>query len=150
MKKGFRQGVLYPAPCNHTMGWAGHHQGHDQLCVCCDVQMQGLPVILAGRDMIGIAFTGSGKTLVFALPMVMAALQVSQGWIAGLCCGTLLGGREARQPRGMPRNGSLDGPRRRSSVPRTTCNDPWDVCRLVYCATIEQGVPSAPVARTNA
>ncbi|GAB4820561.1 hypothetical protein N2152v2_007607 [Parachlorella kessleri] len=37
--------------------------------------MQGLPVILAGRDMIGIAFTGSGKTLVFALPMVMAALQ---------------------------------------------------------------------------
>ncbi|KAL5833665.1 hypothetical protein ACOSQ3_017339 [Xanthoceras sorbifolium] len=27
------------------------------------IQMQGLPVILSGRDMIGIAFTGSGKTL---------------------------------------------------------------------------------------
>ncbi|KAK2655374.1 hypothetical protein Ddye_008426 [Dipteronia dyeriana] len=39
------------------------------------IQVQGLPVILSGRDMIGIAFTGSGKTLVFALPMVMIALQ---------------------------------------------------------------------------
>jgi hypothetical protein len=40
------------------------------------IQMQGLPVALAGRDMIGIANTGSGKTLVFALPMIMIALQV--------------------------------------------------------------------------
>jgi len=39
------------------------------------IQMQGLPVILSGRDMIGVAFTGSGKTLVFALPMIMMALQ---------------------------------------------------------------------------
>ncbi|KAL5831915.1 hypothetical protein ACOSQ4_017269 [Xanthoceras sorbifolium] len=29
------------------------------------IQMQGLPVILSGRDMIGIAFTGSGKTLTY-------------------------------------------------------------------------------------
>lgn len=39
------------------------------------IQVQGLPVILSGRDMIGIAFTGSGKTMVFVLPMVMWALQ---------------------------------------------------------------------------
>lgn len=39
------------------------------------IQVQGLPVVLAGRDMIGIAFTGSGKTLVFVLPMIMIALQ---------------------------------------------------------------------------
>jgi ATP-dependent RNA helicase DDX41 len=39
------------------------------------IQMQGLPVILSGRDMIGVAFTGSGKTTVFVLPMIMAALQ---------------------------------------------------------------------------
>lgn len=39
------------------------------------IQVQGLPVILSGRDMIGIAFTGSGKTLVFVLPMIMVALQ---------------------------------------------------------------------------
>ena len=37
--------------------------------------MQGLPVALAGRDMVGIAFTGSGKTMTFALPLVMAALE---------------------------------------------------------------------------
>ena len=39
------------------------------------IQMQGLTVALAARDMIGIAFTGSGKTLTFSLPMVMAALE---------------------------------------------------------------------------
>ncbi|KAK3435840.1 hypothetical protein EUGRSUZ_C00570 [Eucalyptus grandis] len=39
------------------------------------IQVQGLPVVLAGRDMIGIAFTGSGKTLVFVLLMIMIALQ---------------------------------------------------------------------------
>ncbi|CAM8880422.1 unnamed protein product [Rhodiola kirilowii] len=39
------------------------------------IQVQGLPVILTGRDMIGIAFTGSGKTLVFVLPLIMVAYQ---------------------------------------------------------------------------
>ena len=39
------------------------------------IQAQGLPFALAGRDVVGIAFTGSGKTLVFSLPMVLWALQ---------------------------------------------------------------------------
>jgi ATP-dependent RNA helicase DDX41 len=39
------------------------------------IQVQGIPVLLSGRDMIGIAFTGSGKTIVFTLPMVMCALE---------------------------------------------------------------------------
>ena len=39
------------------------------------IQIQGLPAVLSGRDLIGIAFTGSGKTLVFTLPMVMLALE---------------------------------------------------------------------------
>ena len=34
-----------------------------------------MPCSLSGRDMIGIAFTGSGKTLVFALPLVMFSLE---------------------------------------------------------------------------
>ncbi|OWA53124.1 ATP-dependent RNA helicase abstrakt [Hypsibius exemplaris] len=39
------------------------------------IQMQGLPIVLSGRDMIGIAYTGSGKTLVFTLPIIMFALE---------------------------------------------------------------------------
>lgn len=39
------------------------------------IQVQGLPVALSGRDMIGIAFTGSGKTIAFCLPLVMFSLQ---------------------------------------------------------------------------
>ena len=39
------------------------------------IQVQGLPVALAGRDMIGIAFTGSGKTIAFSVPLIMRALE---------------------------------------------------------------------------
>ncbi|KAG7272068.1 hypothetical protein CRUP_001833 [Coryphaenoides rupestris] len=39
------------------------------------IQVQGIPTILSGRDMIGIAFTGSGKTLVFTLPLIMFCLE---------------------------------------------------------------------------
>mmetsp|Transcript_9735 Transcript_9735/g.21794 ORF Transcript_9735/g.21794 Transcript_9735/m.21794 type:complete len:638 (+) Transcript_9735:50-1963(+) len=39
------------------------------------IQMQGIPAVLMGRDMIGIAFTGSGKTLVFGMPMILCALE---------------------------------------------------------------------------
>lgn len=39
------------------------------------IQMQGFPVVLLGRDMISIAFTGSGKTLLFILPALMIALE---------------------------------------------------------------------------
>lgn len=34
------------------------------------IQMQALPVIMSGRDVIGVAKTGSGKTMAFALPML--------------------------------------------------------------------------------
>ena len=39
------------------------------------IQMQGLPVALSGRDMVGIAFTGSGKTVSFSLPLCLLALS---------------------------------------------------------------------------
>lgn len=38
-------------------------------------QVQGVPVALSGRDMIGIAFTGSGKTVTFSIPLIMLALE---------------------------------------------------------------------------
>lgn len=42
---------------------------------CVTAKLQGIPALLQGRDLIGIAFTGSGKTLVFTLPMIMGALE---------------------------------------------------------------------------
>eukprot|EP00878_Enallax_costatus_P001578 GHUV01001729.1.p1 GENE.GHUV01001729.1~~GHUV01001729.1.p1 ORF type:complete len:664 (+),score=253.11 GHUV01001729.1:309-2300(+) len=39
------------------------------------IQIQGIPASLAGRDIIGISFTGSGKTLVYALPLICIAVQ---------------------------------------------------------------------------
>mmetsp|Transcript_20389 Transcript_20389/g.52984 ORF Transcript_20389/g.52984 Transcript_20389/m.52984 type:complete len:610 (-) Transcript_20389:101-1930(-) len=39
------------------------------------IQMQALPLLLQGRDMVGVAYTGSGKTLTFSLPIVMFALE---------------------------------------------------------------------------
>ncbi len=39
------------------------------------IQVQGVPVALSGRDMIGIAFTGSGKTVTFSIPLIMLALE---------------------------------------------------------------------------
>lgn len=43
------------------------------------IQMQGIPVVLSGRDMIGIASTGSGKTLAFVLPIIMFAMEQEMG-----------------------------------------------------------------------
>ncbi|XP_058832428.1 ATP-dependent RNA helicase abstrakt [Topomyia yanbarensis] len=39
------------------------------------IQVQGIPAVLSGRDLIGIAFTGSGKTLVFVLPIIMFCIE---------------------------------------------------------------------------
>ena len=39
------------------------------------IQMQGMPVALSGRDMIGVASTGSGKTLSFLIPAVVVSLE---------------------------------------------------------------------------
>lgn len=43
------------------------------------IQMQAIPAILKGRDVIGIAHTGSGKTLVFVLPILMFATEQELG-----------------------------------------------------------------------
>jgi ATP-dependent RNA helicase DDX41 len=38
------------------------------------MQMQGIPAVLLGRDLIGIASTGTGKSLVFILPSLILSL----------------------------------------------------------------------------
>ena len=41
-----------------------------KLLVPAAPQAQALPVVMSGRDCIGVAKTGSGKTLAFVLPML--------------------------------------------------------------------------------
>ena len=39
------------------------------------IQAQAIPVVLSGRDLIGAAQTGTGKTAAFALPVTEILLQ---------------------------------------------------------------------------
>lgn len=59
----------------------------DSLCDACatlgfkkptPIQRESLPVALSGKDLIGLAETGSGKTAAFALPMLQALLDKPQ------------------------------------------------------------------------
>ncbi|XP_025052662.1 LOW QUALITY PROTEIN: ATP-dependent RNA helicase DDX42 [Alligator sinensis] len=57
------------------------------------IQCQGVPVALSGRDMIGIAKTGSGKTAAFIWPMLIhimdqKELELGDGPIAVIVCPT--------------------------------------------------------------
>ncbi|XP_056404008.1 ATP-dependent RNA helicase DDX42 [Hyla sarda] len=57
------------------------------------IQCQGIPVALSGRDMIGIAKTGSGKTAAFIWPILVhimdqKELQTGDGPIAVIVCPT--------------------------------------------------------------
>lgn len=62
------------SPCLHIITLYNHHDCHTTSSTHIPqpwlVQAQALPVIMSGRDCIGIAKTGSGKTLAFILPML--------------------------------------------------------------------------------
>jgi len=45
------------------------------------IQAKSIPPGIEGKDLIGLAQTGTGKTLAFAIPMLQAALQGEQGLI---------------------------------------------------------------------
>lgn len=46
------------------------------------IQKESLPFTLKGRDMIGLAETGSGKTAAFAIPVIQALLDNPQPFFA--------------------------------------------------------------------
>ncbi|CAN0878276.1 DEAD-box ATP-dependent RNA helicase 24 [Linum grandiflorum] len=57
------------------------------------IQCQALPIVLSGRDIIGIAKTGSGKTAAFILPMIVhimdqPELRKEEGPIGVICAPT--------------------------------------------------------------
>ncbi|ETE61497.1 putative ATP-dependent RNA helicase DDX47, partial [Ophiophagus hannah] len=63
----------------------------DVLCEACSqlgwktptkIQVEAIPVALQGRDIIGLAETGSGKTGAFALPILQALLETPQRFFA--------------------------------------------------------------------
>lgn len=63
----------------------------DTLCDACEklkwktpskIQREAIPVALQGKDVIGLAETGSGKTGAFALPILQALLQNPQRYFA--------------------------------------------------------------------
>ena len=48
------------------------------------IQIQAIPVIMEGRDVMGLAQTGTGKTASFVLPLLNRLMQGSRGRIRGL------------------------------------------------------------------
>jgi len=48
------------------------------------IQLQSIPAIMRGRDVIGLAQTGTGKTAAFALPILERLQQNSQGCVQAL------------------------------------------------------------------
>ena len=49
-----------------------------------DIQQQSIPLALQGKDVIGLAQTGSGKTAAFALPILHSLLDKPQSVYAAV------------------------------------------------------------------
>src|SRR4030067_3128979 len=48
------------------------------------IQLNAIPLIMQGRDVIGLAQTGTGKTAAFLLPVLQRLLQCPRGRVSAL------------------------------------------------------------------
>ncbi|TET26789.1 MAG: DEAD/DEAH box helicase, partial [Dehalococcoidia bacterium] len=48
------------------------------------IQLKSIPPIMQGRDLIGLAQTGTGKTAAFVLPVLQRLLQCPRGRVGAL------------------------------------------------------------------
>ncbi|TIB97764.1 kinase-like protein [Wallemia mellicola] len=70
------EGSDIPPPCEtFEVGAILRYLKFKKILSPTPIQIQGISTAFSGRDMIGIAFTGSGKTLSFSLPTLMFALE---------------------------------------------------------------------------
>ena len=53
------------------------------------IQAQAIPPLLAGKDLLGLAETGTGKTAAFALPILQALAKITEP-VAPRCCRALI------------------------------------------------------------
>uniref|UniRef100_A0A0K0F9A1 RNA helicase n=1 Tax=Strongyloides venezuelensis TaxID=75913 RepID=A0A0K0F9A1_STRVS len=91
------------------------------------IQKQGMPVALSGRDMIGIASTGAGKTITFLAPLIAFCLQ-----------------QEIELP--FSKN---EGPYGLIVVPsRELAQQIYDVCKDIGGTIFQGGLPEIKVALT--
>ncbi|XP_034076124.1 ATP-dependent RNA helicase DDX42 [Gymnodraco acuticeps] len=91
-------GAVPPKPCTSFAHFSFDEQLMHQIRKSeytqpTPIQCQGLPIALSGRDMIGIAKTGSGKTAAFIWPMLVhimdqKELEAGEGPIAIIVCPT--------------------------------------------------------------
>ena len=72
------------------------------------IQSQSIPTLLEGRDLLGIAQTGTGKTAAFALP-ILHKLAAKQERAAKGTCACSCSRRPVSLPRRSPRPSSVYG-----------------------------------------
>ena len=97
------------------------------------IQEKAIPVVLSGRDLLGCAQTGTGKTAAFAIPMLQRMGRPQPGEarpVRGLiltptCAST------AAIPAGWPQSFSAAYPRTRRSRPCRTARISWSRPRAV-------------------
>ena len=109
------------------------------------IQEQAIPVLLKGRDLLGCAQTGTGKTAAFAIPILQLIYQEKQQEKARLAAlgetvtATGSASGSAASSAASFATGSTEPARPAAGIPST---------QAVPAATLTQQAPAAPLAQT--